>query len=110
MAFFGATATVTVTGANQVVAVSGTTDLGSSGPATGLHLDLCYQGSGTGFVAEGLWFGPLTSAGGSRMPYSLTRSFQPQPDTYTVGLCGCIAGSDPWLADFSTVSVELLQK
>jgi hypothetical protein len=112
MAFFGARVTNVVVGANQVVTATGTLDVGSgAGAIAGLHLDICRQGTIGGVVADGNWFGPLRLAANTSLPYTLSRSFDTvTPGTYTIGLCGCVAGADAWLSDFSVLNVQVFQK
>jgi hypothetical protein len=112
MAFFGATVTNVVVGANQVVTASGEFDVGAGAAAVaGLHVDICRQGSIGGVVADGHWMGPLRLGANTSLPYTLSRSFDGiTPGTYTFGLCGCVAGADAWSSDFNVVNVQVFQK
>jgi hypothetical protein len=133
MAFFGATATVKLLAA-QAMTVTVTADLGTgAAPASNLTLNICYQGTTGGLSAlTDPWFlgntagAPLSLPANTAIPFTLTRSFattgtpQPPPpnspealippDTYVVGMCGCIAGTDTWLSDVSWLSVTVMQQ
>jgi hypothetical protein len=111
MAFFGATAQVVITGGAQVVAVNASADVGAGlAAADGLDLDICYESAGTGFVAEGLWLGPLAMSAGNSTAVTLSRSFELSPGTYTVGICGCIETADTWVTRFSVASAKVFQR
>jgi len=113
--FFGVTASV-VLGTNQALTISGTANLGAGAqPVDNLSLSLCYLGTtgsisaltDTNFGFPGLF---LALPAGAFMPFTLTRSFTGlPPDTYQVGLCGCIDGTDPWITDWSWINVQVAQ-
>jgi hypothetical protein len=114
--FFGVTASV-VLGANQSLTISGTADLGAGvQPVGNLSLNLCYLGT-TGSISaltDANNFGNVGSflalPAGTFMPFTLTRSFTGlPPDTYLVGLCGCIDGVDAWVTDWSWINVQVAQ-
>jgi hypothetical protein len=115
MAFFGATAGVALA-ANQTVTVSGTANLGADlTPVSNLSLNVCYQPAGGAIVADGEFFGapgtPLQLPAGTLVPFSLSRSWDAlTAGSYTVGLCGCIDGTDPWVTDWSWLTVTVSQQ
>jgi hypothetical protein len=114
-----------VLAAGQVVTVHATADLGAQpGSATGvsnLTLNVCYQPVGSvdppisddqfmGLV--GVW--PLSVPAGGMTPFTLTRTWVVGTDpgqipagAYTFGLCGCIAGADDWVEDWSWTTVQV---
>jgi hypothetical protein len=106
---------------NQAVTVSGTANLGAGATAvSNLSLNLCYQGTTgapaistqieqfNGFGYAGLYLG---LPAGAFMPFSMTRTFSGlAADTYTVGLCGCIDGTDAWITDWSWVNATVVQQ
>jgi len=114
-AFLGGTGsqvTNVALGANQVINVTAALDVGLTAGAGNLFLDICYQNAGTGqLVAEPTALGPLALPVGARMPVVLTKAVQPlATGTYTVGICGCVNGTDSWQAGFAWLSAQVLQK
>ncbi len=108
-----------VLGANQVIHVTGTADLGGGGTAvSNLLLDVCLQSTATDLIVDGNSFGtpttPLSLPANARLPFLISKSFSPAPsapaDSYTVGLCGCVNGTDAWTSDFSWLNVQVVQK
>jgi len=86
-------------------------------PASNLSINLCYQGTDGQLVSDGNFLGsigaqPLSVAAGTSLPISLTRSYSSlvlAPDTYTVGLCGCITTvTDDWAIDWSVLTVTVV--
>ncbi|MBL0277383.1 MAG: hypothetical protein IPQ24_15095 [Anaeromyxobacter sp.] len=116
MVFITGTVSVAVT-ASQMVTVTGTAGLATDlAPASNLSLNVCYDSVTTGFVADGNFFGsagfaPLALPALTGLPFTLSRAFTALPDdTYTIGLCGCIAGPDIWIADWSQLMVQVVQQ
>jgi hypothetical protein len=116
MGFFGVTSGVSL-GNNQSLSVSGTVNLGADlTPVSNLSLNVCYQPATGPLVADGEFLGtpglaPLQLPAGSLVPFSLSRSWDGLlAGTYTVGLCGCIDGTDPWVSDWSWLTVKVSQQ
>jgi hypothetical protein len=113
---FGAPANI-VLGANQVMTVSGSANIGASVAVSNLSLNLCYQpvGGAISALTDFEYFGYpgnfLTLPAGTFMPFSMTRTFSGLPaGTYDVGLCGCIDGTDAWVTDWTWVNVQVFQQ
>jgi hypothetical protein len=117
MQFIAPTAQVVVGPAQGLIAAA-TTSMGGLGgvAASNLSLNVCYQGTDGLLVSDGNFLGsigaqPLSVAAGTSLPLSLTRSFSSLvigPDTYTVGLCGCVTTTtDNWAIDWSVLTVTV---
>jgi collagen triple helix repeat protein len=120
MEFIAPTALVMV-GPSQGLVATATTTLGGLGgvAASNLSLNVCYAGSNGLVVSDGNFLGsfgsqPISVAAGTSPPMSITRSFSSfivPPDTYTVGLCGCVHTlTDTWSIDWSVVTVSVVQE
>jgi hypothetical protein len=116
MQFLGVTADVHLA-ADQTLGVLGTVNLGSDlTPVSNLSMNVCYQPNGAAIVADGEFLGtpgfaPLQLPAGSLMPFSLARSWGGLlPGDYKVGLCGCVDGTDPWITDWSWLTVAVSQR
>jgi hypothetical protein len=118
MEFIAPTAQVVVD-AGQGISATATTTMGglAGAAASNLSLNICYAGSNGILVADSNFLGsypfqPIQVAAGTSLPISITRSFSPvilQPDTYTVGLCGCIhTTTDAWSIDWSVLTVSVI--
>jgi hypothetical protein len=120
MLFIAPTAQVIVD-AGQGISATATTSMGGFGgaAASNLSLNICYAGSDGLVVTDPNFLGsygiqPISVAAGMSLPISLTRSFSSlviPPDTYTVGLCGCIhTNTDEWSIDWSVLTVSVVRE
>jgi hypothetical protein len=120
MLFIAPTAQVVVD-AGQGLSATATTSMGGFGgaAASNLSLNICYAGSDGLVVSDPNFLGsygtqPLSVAAGTSLPVSLTRSFSSlivPPDTYTVGLCGCVhTNADEWAIDWSVLTVSVVRE
>jgi hypothetical protein len=124
MAFIAPTAQVVIDAGQGLVAHATTTMGGAGGnAASNLSLNICYAGSDGLLVSDSNFLGsdgvqPISVAAGTSLPISLTRSFSSLvlgetggPDTYEVGLCGCIhTATDAWEIDWSVLTVSVVQE
>jgi hypothetical protein len=95
-----------------------TTALGGAGggAAANLSLNICWTGSDGQVFSDSNFLGDggqrLSIAAGTSLPISLTRSFSSlvvAPDTYEVGLCGCIhTTTDAWTVEYSVLTVSVV--
>lgn len=119
MLFIAPTAQVVVE-AGQGISATATTSMGGFGgaAASNLSLNICYAGSDGLVVSDGNFLGspgvqPISVAAGMSLPISVTRSFSSlivPPDTYTVGLCGCVhTNVDEWAIDWSVLTVSVVR-